>query len=58
MESKKDLVIQLYSLMARIHLFELKLTEVSRLGVMPGFFHLCIGEEDRAGRGLREPESR
>ena len=45
MESKKDLVIQLYSLMARIHLFELKLTEVSRLGVMPGFFHLCIGEE-------------
>lgn len=40
-----DLAIQLYRSMIRIRLFEQKLQEVYRSGVMPGFIHLYIGEE-------------
>lgn len=40
-----DLVLDLYRSMARIRLFELKLREVFRSGVMPGFIHLYVGEE-------------
>lgn len=35
----------LFRTMARIRLFELKLREVYRSGVMPGFIHLYAGEE-------------
>jgi TPP-dependent pyruvate/acetoin dehydrogenase alpha subunit len=39
------LALDLYRCMVRIRLFELKLQEVYRSGVMPGFIHLYVGEE-------------
>jgi len=39
------LVLKLYRSMLRQRLFELKLQETYRSGVMPGFIHLYIGEE-------------
>ncbi len=39
------LLLDLYRSMVRIRLFELKLREVFRSGVMPGFIHLYVGEE-------------
>lgn len=41
----EDLILDLYRSMVRIRLFELKLQEVYRSGVMPGFIHLYVGEE-------------
>lgn len=41
----KDVIPDLYLCMVRIRLFELKLQEVYRSGVMPGFIHLYVGEE-------------
>ena len=43
--ASRDLVLQLYRSMVRMRQFELKLQEVYRSGVMPGFIHLYIGEE-------------
>ncbi len=40
-----DLVLNLYRGMLRIRQFELRLQEVYRSGVMPGFIHLYVGEE-------------
>lgn len=40
-----DLIPALYRTMVRLRQFELKLQEVYRSGVMPGFIHLYIGEE-------------
>ena len=37
--------LQLYRSMVRIRLFELKIQEIYRSGVMPGFIHLYVGEE-------------
>ena len=45
MKVSKDLVVSLYRSMVRIRLFELKVREVYRSGVMPGFIHLYISEE-------------
>ena len=45
MTATKDLVLKLYRSMLRQRLFELKLQETYRSGVMPGFIHLYIGEE-------------
>jgi TPP-dependent pyruvate/acetoin dehydrogenase alpha subunit len=39
------LALDLYRCMVRIRLFELKVQEVYRSGVMPGFIHLYVGEE-------------
>ena len=41
----KELIASLYHSMIRQREFELKLREVYRSGVMPGFIHLYIGEE-------------
>lgn len=43
--ASRDLILRLYCSMVRIRQFELKLQEVYRSGVMPGFIHLYIGEE-------------
>lgn len=40
-----DLALRLYRGMVRIRMFESRLQEVYRSGVMPGFIHLYIGEE-------------
>ena len=45
MMASGDLIMQLYRSMVRIRQFELKLREVYRSGVMPGFIHLYVGEE-------------
>ena len=39
------LAFELYRSMARIRVFELRLRDVFRSGVMPGFIHLYVGEE-------------
>lgn len=41
----KELALSLYRTMTEIRQLELKLQEVYRSGVMPGFIHLYIGEE-------------
>ena len=45
MPLSENLVLSLYRSMVRIRLFELKVQEVYRSGVMPGFIHLYVGEE-------------
>ncbi|HEY3742416.1 MAG TPA: thiamine pyrophosphate-dependent dehydrogenase E1 component subunit alpha [Bryobacteraceae bacterium] len=45
MEATKDLALALYRSMRRIREFELRLQQVYRSGVMPGFIHLYVGEE-------------
>lgn len=45
LKTAEKLIPDLYRSMARIRLFELKLREVFRSGVMPGFIHLYVGEE-------------
>ena len=40
-----DRLLNLYCSMARIRVFELKIQEIYRSGVMPGFIHLYVGEE-------------
>ena len=40
-----QLAIDLYRSMVRIRVFELRLRDVFRSGVMPGFIHLYVGEE-------------
>lgn len=45
MTLSKELVLTLYRSMIRQRLFELKLQETYRSGVMPGFIHLYLGEE-------------
>jgi TPP-dependent pyruvate/acetoin dehydrogenase alpha subunit len=40
-----DLLLKLYRMMFEMREFELKLQEVYRSGVMPGFIHLYIGQE-------------
>ena len=45
MALSESLVLGLYRSMVRIRLFELKVQEVYRSGVMPGFIHLYVGEE-------------
>jgi len=41
----KELALALYRIMTEIRQLELKLQEVYRSGVMPGFIHLYVGEE-------------
>jgi 2-oxoisovalerate dehydrogenase E1 component len=45
MTISKDLALALYRGMRRIREFELRLQQVYRSGVMPGFIHLYVGEE-------------
>ena len=45
MNFSPDLALDLYRSMARIRVFELRLRDVFRSGVMPGFIHLYVGEE-------------
>ena len=45
MRIPNDVVLNLVRTMARIRLFELKIQEIYRSGVMPGFIHLYVGEE-------------
>src|SRR5581483_4847454 len=40
-----ELICSLYQTMQRIRQFELRLQQVYRSGVMPGFIHLYVGEE-------------
>jgi len=40
-----QLALELYRSMVRIRVFELRLRDVFRSGVMPGFIHLYVGEE-------------
>jgi TPP-dependent pyruvate/acetoin dehydrogenase alpha subunit len=44
-ELPKELILSLYRSMVRQREFELKLRDVYRSGVMPGFIHLYIGQE-------------
>ncbi len=45
LELDRDLMISLYRNMVLIREFELKAREVFRIGRMPGFIHVYIGEE-------------
>lgn len=45
MHASTELILSLYRSMVRLRQFELKLQEVYRSGVMPGFIHLYIGQE-------------
>ena len=45
MPLSENLALNLYRSMVRIRLFELRVQEVYRSGVMPGFIHLYVGEE-------------
>jgi TPP-dependent pyruvate/acetoin dehydrogenase alpha subunit len=44
-EIKSDLLLSLYREMLEIRMFELKVQELYRMGQIPGFIHLYIGEE-------------
>ena len=45
MDMSRELVLALYRTMQRLRQFELRLQQVYRSGVMPGFIHLYVGEE-------------
>lgn len=45
MNVSKELALQLYRCMVEQREFELKAYELFRNGKMPGFIHLCVGEE-------------
>ena len=40
-----NMVLDLYRTMVRLREFELKVQELYRSGVLPGFVHLYVGEE-------------
>jgi len=41
----KQTVLELYRTMTRLREFEMKIQELYRSGVLPGFVHLYVGEE-------------
>ena len=45
MKIDKQTVLELYRTMTRLREFELKIQELYRSGVLPGFVHLYVGEE-------------
>ncbi|MYB45042.1 MAG: thiamine pyrophosphate-dependent dehydrogenase E1 component subunit alpha [Acidimicrobiia bacterium] len=44
-DTNTDLLLQLYRRMVRIRVFEEKVQELHRLGRLPGFVHVYVGEE-------------